>query len=1812
MKNKNLKRAVALGTLSTVSLTTAINPIASAYAEQAPAEEDNDGIVDSSTSDTEVDTSSNEVIATPLNASRDYTISDIGLSASLTDGVSIDSSTLSYTCGTKRGINIAATVLDGSVNIQEVRLRYEGAGIEDTLKNKSASSSLGGVIEFSPRDNISVSDLTLCIVLSNGQVINTDLYSLIPSLKGVNTIKVNKISGKDLSLATSLVGKTTVKGNTLYYKGNTAGIKLDVTSTQPNTSVSSVSLDVYSNSTVSNIATDSNSVIKLSSLSGLNLSKCKLKAVVTDAQGVNNNVEAEGTRSIANMLGLSKELSSIVEDTTAPTITFTNTTAGLKVYDGEKYVIKDGIVNFKATDSESGLGDVSSVKVKGTNTDVIYSYNKADGTIAINTNQFGNGKHSISIKIEDGVGNSGTLDYTINVQKSAPSIQGYSHSNVVSENNTSYAKNSLDIYIGADTDKLLESIKLYKDGSLYDESTSKSTKFTISDSGSYKIVVTDSLGNSKTYKLSELFNDLSDTIVVDSVEPTCNISITNSTEVGDWYTGGDTKINISLSDNIRLKKAKVTINGTTLDYDFNDTTKVIEIPLSSIGVSSNGVYSITVKTTDIAGNTNTTKPYKLNYNNSKPNVDLSVSADYVESGNKAYVNGDIAIGTRNNCSDVSGIDSIELIKDGKVISDTLPFVISDSGSYQVKVTNSVGLSTTVPLSSLMGTISNDIIIDSDDPELSRIEGFNPSKVIGEKNWYKGEPTFKIKVKEANLKSFTATVSGCDDYTTEIDGDYLVVKTKGAEGKITLLVTAIDCYGHISTDRYVYYVDDRAPKVINAYLSEEYVERGGKLYFQKTPTVSIETIDVGSGVESYNLTGDKKETNSSGVFTLGEGNYYIEVKDNLGNTTGVKPLSEVLGLPSNTFVVDGDAPTINATRPEGDHDSWYGDDVKYAINLQDNIGIKSATVYINNQVVEDYTLRDDEDTKKLTVYADTSRVQPDENGMYQIKVDVMDKSNNPNSWSDTIYIDKTAPKIDTFIFTGDGFHEGVNLNGTSRYGFFFNGNATCEIHVSDGDISSGLNTLHVTLENQDGTLSEQTVNVSKGYAVVSIPNNFKGFISAYAVDNVGHKGETNQPDGVITEDGNYFINNLNLSINLPDTNSYDIAGVPLYSSDITATAEIGCNFAGIKNIKWGIGDETLGNVDVDADGNPTGDTVNIKQMGKNLVLSLSEQLSLQGNSNGETVWIEVTDRAGHTSSTNRKFSIDKDAPIINVSYDTSNGNGYYNQSRTAIITVDERNFDASKFKISGISGTLGSWSNKDGVWTNTITFSEDGEYQFSLDCTDRVGNVAKTYSSEKFTIDKTNPVLSVNWNLDNPSNGNFYKETRVATVTVVEKNFDPSKFALQGSGSLGGWSSNGDTHTATISFDVDGEYEFSISGEDLAGNKSETYSSGKFIIDKTVPTLEINGVQDGVSYKEDVGVSVKIADSYIDTSATSVTLVGKRNGSLRLNGSLNEQTGEFYFKEFPRDEKYDDIYTLKATVVDKAGNLVEQNLTFSVNRFGSKYEFINASILNTYLNKAQDVEIVESNVDKLDIDKAKVSVILDGNETKVKDSLISISESDGDDGKYNYSYKIDKEAFETDGKYLVQIYSHAEEGTDYNSVSEEYSFVLDTVDPTIIVSGIKSNTDYNEYEKNVTIDVRDMSGVKDIEVTLNGEKVNPDKENGVYSFKVLEKSSTQDLSVKVTDLAGNTSTTEVNNFLVTSNIWVFIFNQLWFKISIGALIAFISAIIALLVRNRRKSRKEEDEILRQNMELYRASSSTSTGGTSGEKDLVQDLEEKSDN
>lgn len=218
--------------------------------------------------------------------------------------------------------------------------------------------------------------------------------------------------------------------------------------------------------------------------------------------------------------------------------------------------------------------------------------------------------------------------------------------------------------------------------------------------------------------------------------------------------------------------------------------------------------------------------------------------------------------------------------------------------------------------------------------------------------------------------------------------------------------------------------------------------------------------------------------------------------------------------------------------------------------------------------------------------------------------------------------------------------------------------------------------------------------------------------------------------------------------------------------------------------------------------------------------------------------------------------DTTAPVVTLTGVTAGT--YYNTTQTVRAVVNEFNYDYLKRfdparVVLYVTKREGNAGRAQSTWTVPASsfngsrpeftfdqpFDTDGHYELYAEFSDYANNRSNRASIGEFTIDKTAPVISVTWNSP-AGNAPYYRETRVATITVTEHNFDGSLFTVDTTGSKSGWTSSGDTHTMTVTFDADGAYTMNITGRDQAGNEASAYTEPTFYIDKTAPTVTIAG------------------------------------------------------------------------------------------------------------------------------------------------------------------------------------------------------------------------------------------------------------------------------------------------------------------------------------------------------------------------------------
>ena len=607
-----------------------------------------------------------------------------------------------------------------------------------------------------------------------------------------------------------------------------------------------------------------------------------------------------------------------------------------------------------------------------------------------------------------------------------------------------------------------------------------------------------------------------------------------------------------------------------------------------------------------------------------------------------------------------------------------------------------------------------------------------------------------------------------------------------------------------------------------------------------------------------------------------------------------------------------------------------------------------------------------------------------------------------------------------------------------------------------------------------------------------------------------------------------------------------------------------------------------------------------------------------------------------------LSIDKTAPKIAVQMnenDDKEFNGYFKGSREADIYVYERNFSQSdvvfdvkrtddnnkqtnvspkpKFKYVGTQVIDG---RECFVYKMTTKFTADGDYNFKVSASDITSHIANAesvnyksdnknvkFSSNKtaeytaqndadraidiaFTVDNTKPVVSVSYDNNTAANDKYFNAYRTATITVVEHNFSTAASRIiykrtstkDGSNiaepTVSSWRRKGNTYTATIKYNADGDYTFDMQVIDKAGNKDKGVkfsgtAAKDFTVDTTIAKPSIKGVENGKSYKGSVLPSISfndinIANSEIKLLRTRKNEINKDVTSDFIKISKNAKGGSFTANEetFKKLQENDGIYTLSVNISDKAGNKSSQTVKFTVNRFGSVYalnKYLVNDLNNSYVQSIDNnLVITEYNPDKLVKGTLEVVVTRDGSPVEFGDGQLTVNPvvnstvQIGQSGWYQYNYTISKDLFTDDngkaidGIYKIYIASEDEVGNKSENINykdADVIFRLDTTAPALkSVSGLEKSV-VNATKLDVSYEIFDSIGIKSIDVYYVNEngidsvdhiRSKDSKEENVagyiedvtsYNGKfTIGECSKENVRFVITDLAGNVTDTGDSN------------------------------------------------------------------------------------
>ena len=1002
-------------------------------------------------------------------------------------------------------------------------------------------------------------------------------------------------------------------------------------------------------------------------------------------------------------------------------------------------------------------------------------------------------------------------------------------------------------------------------------------------------------------------------------------------------------------------------------------------------------------------------------------------------------------------------------------------------------------------------------------------------------------------------------------------------------------------------------------------------------------------------------GDADEWNSTIKFDTGEDAIYtikVECTDFSGNKAETA---------EKTFIVDKKDPCINVDFSNNDvrNGKYFNADRTAKITIKER-NFNAADVELNVTAdkavgnIADYAeYLKNSDNWTNTGDTHTAEITFSTEAFYKFDISYTDMSgrkNEPVNYGDSkavtdFVIDKTAP-VNSDIKINDS---SVLARGGVAFEKFYRNDVTVKFSTN-ADIS-GIKSVKyqkvndLSSYNKNGTWNEY----DSQNGVVVKPN--EKFVIYFMVEDMAGNTVIVNSTGIVVDDkapiGEKAAPEIDIIPDAANANGLHNGNVnvamkvvdPKYSG---VNSDINGYYSGINKITYRIYTRDTDAVEtgtlMDISANNTNGAVFDKD---NLISSWSGNITVDAsrfNSNNVVVEVKAVDNAGNERVTTNEMigqaiKIDITAPAIDVSYDnnTADNNTYFKENRTARIQITERNFNENDVDVrisntDGVIPSVSGWTQYAGsgnmdntTWVTYVTYDADGDYKFDISYKDMADNTAGaenyadgTVAAKEFTVDKTNPVIEVSYDNNDAENSNYYKTDRTATISVTEHNFQADRVIVNVTAmddgnavtapQISGWTSDGDINTATIYYGSDAYYTFNISMQDMAGNSSDEFTEQNFYVDKTVPELSITGVENNTANSGTVIPVVSYSDTNYDESLVSITLTGANRKNVELDGSYSEQHNGrvFTFKDFANEKSIDDIYTLTASITDRAGNVSTQTVVFSVNRFGSTYELSSSTenLNGTYVKSTEDVVLSEVNVNqltniKLTLYKNDATIVLKENE----DYRVSISGGNGQ--WYQYTYTVFAKNFSENGVYRITIQSDDATGrtqkTDQDTKNVEIQFGIDNEPPVINVKNLESKTTYAMESKEVEMTVRDNLKLGQVIVELDGNEYKTwsgdeleqiVQNGGNFTFNIDGNStSAHNIVVYASDAAGNGAKTanadkpanvvNIDDFYVTTNKWVqYINNKPLFYGSIIAVIAVVGLGVFAVTFVRRKKDKAE--------------------------------------
>lgn len=725
-----------------------------------------------------------------------------------------------------------------------------------------------------------------------------------------------------------------------------------------------------------------------------------------------------------------------------------------------------------------------------------------------------------------------------------------------------------------------------------------------------------------------------------------------------------------------------------------------------------------------------------------------------------------------------------------------------------------------------------------------------------------------------------------------------------------------------------------------------------------------------------------------------------------------------------------------------------------------------------------------------------------------------KDDNGNS-TDNYFImqENIIPEIDINLPTSDGSERTDNQ-------IWYNKNK--DISVKLQDMQSGIRYAKIfvnDVEIKEDVNGKKIIDVETSKSLNKNETSLTyNFTTDYIVDKVGESEDGNYKIKVEISDnaGNIQVNNKK-EFNIDKTNpnvkkvtfSKKSADDIISTEDFVTGLKYGFYFNSTFYLKVDIFDEKpssgLNCIEYKLVSYNNGKKENIDEK-RVVIINGIARIDVPKDFKGQ-ILIKAIDMVGNTSKevTTLGYIEDESSPEIDISplkdtkYKDNNGNNLYSKNVAVNVSIRDTKsgirtleyyVEAENHKIEKKVVRLANDGYKEGDklengWIITkmdknlvvevkqkfVFESDDNNIVAYFKASDRAGNTTKYKKTKKFSIDKTNPIIRVDFTSGVKSNPKYYNGTKKAimTITVEERNFDEKLIDFVVSDS---YKSNSITpkfvkekgkytYVATIDY-PEGDYSVQITGKDIVKHKAQVFTNGQkkgqksyradFIVDTTKPSISTNfssfsnsKSKNGNYFNKKKTAIITVREHNFDPELMNLNVWEKAPGQgQNLRGTEKNSYAVYSGKGWDSNEdthsielqfERDGIYKVEIKPSDLAENNgdTDSTVVFEIDTTapevlminGESVDQKNTNTIDVYGEEREDnsiptVEYYDANFDCIKYEMVKYIPEYSEEKELSKISPISVKKT-----IYKKEFKLDD--FDKDGIYAVEMTAYDKAG-----------------------------------------------------------------------------------------------------------------------------------------------------------------------------------------